>query len=272
MRSDQCDHVMVSSVTFFIFLSGRILDYTNQYLDLYLFKQGHKSYSTIALQCYFNVTPGRVCEGIWKLRQVQCIPVWELPTASRMGWRRRFPDPVPHVECLQPVYPNKQQPQEWDWAHHHHNTGKVVHMDYEKTYLYFFKQGHKLYSTGSLQCYFNVTPGRVCKGIGKLRQVQCIPVWELPTASSMGCQINGDFKITMWNVFTQCIRTNNRVEGWHHKNNRVEGWHHKNNRVEGWHHNISSTMLSGTNTPTHELISVLKKEQTSTEETLQRAR
>ena len=73
LRSDLYDHVMVSSVTFFIFLSGRMLDYANQYL--YFFKQGHPSYSTGSLQCYFNVTPGRECEGIGKLRLVQCITV-----------------------------------------------------------------------------------------------------------------------------------------------------------------------------------------------------
>ena len=75
LRSDQYDHVMVSSVTFFVFLSGRILDHANQYMDLDFFEQGHKLYSTRSLQCQFNVTPGRVCEGIGKLRQVQCIPV-----------------------------------------------------------------------------------------------------------------------------------------------------------------------------------------------------
>ena len=55
----------------------------------------------------------------------------------------------------------------------------------------------------------------------------------------------------MWNVFSQSIRTNNRMDGWHNKLNRAIGHSHPN---------------------THELISVLKKEQTSTEETLQRAR
>ena len=74
-RSDQYDHVMVSSVTFFIFLSDRMLDYVNQYLYLYFFEQGRRLYGIGSLQCEFNVTPGRECEGIGKLRQVQCIPV-----------------------------------------------------------------------------------------------------------------------------------------------------------------------------------------------------
>ena len=63
--------------------------------------------------------------------------------------------------------------------------------------------------------------------------------------------LNGDFPIQMWNVFSQSIRTNNRVERWHHKLNRAIGQSNPN---------------------THELISVLKKEQTITEEILQRAR
>ena len=62
---------------------------------------------------------------------------------------------------------------------------------------------------------------------------------------------NSDFPIQMWNVFSQSIRTNNQVERWHHKLNRAIGQSNPN---------------------THELISVMKKEQTITEETLQRAR
>ena len=62
---------------------------------------------------------------------------------------------------------------------------------------------------------------------------------------------NSDFPIQMCNVFSQSTRTNNRVEGWHHKLNRAIGHSHPN---------------------THDLISVLNKEQTTTEETLQRAR
>ena len=62
---------------------------------------------------------------------------------------------------------------------------------------------------------------------------------------------NSDFPIQMWNVFSQSTRTNNRVEGWHHKLNRAIGHSHPN---------------------THDLISVLNNVQTTTEETLQRAR
>ena len=85
----------------------------------------------------------------------------------------------------------------------------------------------------------------------------------------------------MWNVFSQSIRTNNRIEEWHDKLNRMDGWHNKLNRVEGWHHKLNrveewhdklNRAIGHSHPNTHELISVLKKEQTSTEETLQRAR
>ena len=36
----------------------------------------------------------------------------------------------------------------------------------------------------------------------------------------------GDYPIQMWNVFSQSIRTNNRVEGWHNKLNRAIGHSH----------------------------------------------
>ena len=39
-----------------------------------------------------------------------------------------------------------------------------VNMDYANQYLY--EQGRNLNSTGSLQCYFNVRPGRGCEIIG----------------------------------------------------------------------------------------------------------
>ena len=62
--------------------------------------------------------------------------------------------------------------------------------------------------------------------------------------------LGGSFPVRMWNVYADTIRTNNSVEGWHHKLNCNIGRSHPN---------------------VHKLVDVLRKEQASTETTIQQA-
>ena len=62
--------------------------------------------------------------------------------------------------------------------------------------------------------------------------------------------LGGSFPVRMWNVYADTIRTNNSVEDWHHKLNCNIGQSHPN---------------------VHKLVDVLRKEQASTETTIQQA-
>ena len=62
--------------------------------------------------------------------------------------------------------------------------------------------------------------------------------------------LDGCFPVRMWNVYSDTIRTNNAVEGWHHKLNCDIGRSHPN---------------------VHKLVDILRKEQASTETTIQQA-
>lgn len=63
--------------------------------------------------------------------------------------------------------------------------------------------------------------------------------------------LNGQYPITMWNVYQQDIRTNNKLEGWHNSLNRAAKKSHPN---------------------IYELLTVLKTEQSATDRTVKSAR
>ena len=63
--------------------------------------------------------------------------------------------------------------------------------------------------------------------------------------------LDGQFPVHMWNVYHSNIRTNNQVESWHSRLNRTVGLTHPN---------------------IYRLLDTLRREQTLTELTLQRAR